>query len=346
MSDALACTDFTHPEREPVLLVHGTFTEGPEQYLWNYALELGARGFDWCTITYPNRGFGDLQLSGEYVAWAVLAIHGATGRKVDVAGHSQGGLVPRWAIRWWPSATAAVDDFVGVASPNHGGELATLSDLGTPPTGLPPFVWQVHPDSNFLAVLNADDETPGDIDYTQVYTLTDELIQPVVPVPTAALDWQQDNARVANLLLQELCPLRVVDHLTIGTTDRVAFELVVDAFIHKGPADPARLDLDVTCNLPDQVLDPAAQLQAFFALGPGFLASFPPELVLVDEEPPIRGYALAGAGGGTTAEQPVSGPSPTGETGEGLPASGGGLALGGLSMLALLAASFGSGRRT
>lgn len=44
LDTALSCTPFTHPAHEPVLLVHGTFTSGHEQYRWNYELLLADSG--------------------------------------------------------------------------------------------------------------------------------------------------------------------------------------------------------------------------------------------------------------------------------------------------------------
>src|SRR3954466_15934072 len=96
----------SHPEHEPVLLVHGTFTRGAEQYAWNWELLLHDQGFDYCTVTYPNRGMGDQQVAAEYVANAVLRMHERARRKVDMVGHSQGGSMPRWAIKYWPSVQA------------------------------------------------------------------------------------------------------------------------------------------------------------------------------------------------------------------------------------------------
>ena len=55
-----------------------------------------------------------------------------------------------------------------------------------------------------MQALNSEDETPGEIDYSNIYTQFDELVQPVSPVPTAALDWQQGNPKVANILIQKM----------------------------------------------------------------------------------------------------------------------------------------------
>jgi triacylglycerol lipase len=37
---------------------------------------------------------------------------------------------------------------------------------------------QISPGSRFLAELNAEDETPGDIRYTSIYSMTDECCVP------------------------------------------------------------------------------------------------------------------------------------------------------------------------
>src|SRR3546814_15286074 len=64
---ALQCTPFEHPEQPPVLLVHGTFTSGFEQYDWTYLPLLANRGFDVCVVTYPDRGLGDMQVDRKSV---------------------------------------------------------------------------------------------------------------------------------------------------------------------------------------------------------------------------------------------------------------------------------------
>ncbi len=295
---ALECTPFEHPDKPPVLLVHGTVTHGQEQYNWTYKPLLIERGFDVCTVTYPDRGFGDQQIAAEYVVHALRRIRNESGRKVAMIGHSQGASMPRWAIKWWPSARDAVEDFVLLAGPNHGTTVAAtdnpLTGSGGAVLGLPAAFYQFAPESQFVAAVNAGDETPGDIDYTNIYTLFDELVQPAQPVPTAALDYGQDNPKVTNLLLQDLCPLLVVDHLTIGLTDRATFELAIDAITHPGPADVERAGGAALCNalplVPGVVLPPTFLLE-LLALLPVEIETGLPELHLVSEEPPLKPYA-------------------------------------------------------
>lgn len=294
---ALDCTDLTaNPDKEPVLLVHGTFTAGHEQYDWNYAPLLTARGFDHCIVTYPNRGLDDMQVSAEYVARAMEVMHEQSGRKVDVMGHSQGALLPRWAVKWFPQASAAADDLVLVAGPNHGTAVAQLSPGG--PIS-PAVFYQFSPDSNFTEALNRGDETPGDIDYTSLYsTLLDELVQPDGNIPgqtaTAILGAGKTDPRVANVTPQQLCPGRLVDHLTIGTIDLVSIDIVLDAFTHDGPADLSRLDPLTTCA--QGVLAQPDQLPGFLALLEGNTGALP-EFNSADGEPPLMPYARAAQDG-------------------------------------------------
>lgn len=296
---ALDCTPFTNPDKAPVLLVHGTGTYGQEQYNFTYKPLLIERGFDVCTVSYPDRGLGDQQISAEYVVHALRRIRAESGRKVAMIGHSQGASMPRWALKWWPSARDAVEDFVLQAGPNHGTVIAAtggnpVSGVLTGLIGLPAATFQFSPGSNFVRVVNEGDETPGDIDYTNLYTLFDELVQPAIPVPTAALEFGLDNPRVANILLQDVCVGRIVDHLTIGLTDRLSFELALDAISNPGPADIERAGGAALCGLiplvPDQALASTALFEALTIL-PMSLANGAPGLNLVSEEPPLKAYA-------------------------------------------------------
>ena len=294
LASSLRCTPFTHPDKPPVLLVHGTFTTGFEQYDLTYIPLLTARGYDVCTITYPDRGLGDMQISAEYVVYALRRMHADSGRKVAMIGHSQGAAMPRWALKWWPSARAAVSDFVLQAGPNHGTSVLPVLPLVPALTGLPEIVFQFATNSQFTAAVNRGDETPGDIDYTSIYTLFDELVQPVIPVPTAALDWQLGNPKVSNILLQDVCPGRLVDHVTIGLTDRLTFDLTLDAIANPGPANIARAGGAALCGLaaivPDQIVAPPA-LAAVVGILPQEVGNGAPNLHLVMQEPPLKPYA-------------------------------------------------------
>lgn len=321
LEQSLHCTPFTNPDKPVVLLVHGTFTNGAEQYRVFYTPQLVDQGFDVCFVTYPDRGLGDQQESAEYVVHAVRRIHAMTGRMVDMIGHSQGATMPRWAIKFWPDVRSVIDDFVLIAGPNHGLSAASLGELsmifaGLPgassvPAGLPAAFFQFSPDSKFVSVLNAGDETPGDIDYTTLYTTFDELIQPA-PIqkgtgatltggaPTAALDWKagkpHPNQHVANLWLQsaDLCPGHVSDHVTIGTTDTLAFALALDAISHPGPANFERAGGQALCaarSIDLQSLLQPQRVQDLLAILQNDVQAGIPQAHLVTQEPPLKPYA-------------------------------------------------------
>jgi len=225
---ALHCpTSFSHPGHEAVLLVHGTGTNYRESWSWGYADGLGGMGYDVCGVDLPGYALGDIQDSTEYVVYAIDRIYTATGRKVDVVGHSQGNLELRWAVKWWPGLWAKVDDMVYLGSPAHGvvaGNLSCVVPCGPP-------AYQMRPGSRLLAALNYGDETPGPISNTSIYSYTDEA---VVPWSTAVTDG------ATNIAVQSVCPGRVVSHGGL-LYDAVTFRLVVDALSHAGPASPGRL---------------------------------------------------------------------------------------------------------
>jgi triacylglycerol lipase len=283
---------------EPVLLVHGTGTNPEENWSWNYGKVLPEKGWDVCTVTLPNRALEDIQVASEYVVHALVTIAERYGRKVDVIGHSQGGLEPRWAVRWWEAARAAVDDLVTLASPNHGTVAADTACVRACSAA----VHQMKQGSKFLTALNEGDETPGAISYTSIYSLTDELVQPAVPTPTAALDG------ASNVAIQDLCPGRVGEHALMAA-DAVAYALAVDAFTNPGPADPARIPVTTCLQTSFEGVSSTAALELGFEHLPR--QRFPDYREL-PEEPELAPYARPAAAPGPPGAQPGDGtPAPT-----------------------------------
>jgi len=233
LAAALSCP--AHLDRsahEPVLLVHGTGLNADESWAWNYAKTLPALGWAACAVTLPDKALGDIQVASEYVVYAIRRMAALSHRRVDVVTHSQGGMEGRWAVRWWTSARDDVDDLVLIASPNHG---ITAADLCADSGNCWPAVWQMRTGSAFLTALNRGDETPGAVSYTNVYSLTDELVEPSTTVPLAG---------ASNVAVQSICPGRPVHHGGL-LDDAVAGALVLDALSHPGGADPARVSVAV-----------------------------------------------------------------------------------------------------
>ncbi|MFE5798077.1 esterase/lipase family protein [Streptomyces sp. NPDC056503] len=273
---ALSCPgSFQHPDREPVLLVHGTSSTADESWGWGYAPALRADGYDVCTVTLPNRAMGDIQVSSEYVVHAIDKINATTGRKVDVIGHSQGPMQIRWALKWWPELQSKVDDAVLLANPGHGlggGNLLCVAPCA-------PALHQFSVGSDFLAALNEGDETPGDVSYTSLYSFFDEAIVPHATSPLSG---------GTNISMQSVCAGRVVTHFSF-LYDAVGYKLVLDALSHPGTADPRRLPLGkcLDVNLPGVLPSEAV---AATAVAVANLSGEVLNATKTQNEPPLRAY--------------------------------------------------------
>ncbi len=281
--------------RPPVLLVHGTTVTHEENWGWTYAKTLPTEGFDVCTVQMPDLALGDIQVSSEYVVYALRAMARTSGRKVSVVGLSQGAIEPRWAIRWWPDIRTILDDYVSMAGTNHG------SYFGNAACGRDclPALWQQYIRTEgyraaprLLTALNAGDETPGAISYSSIYSLTDPVIQPIAPYPTAAL------RGASNVAVQDICPGRIVEHVQ-SAWDAVYYALVLDALSHRGPVDPKRIDTAVCNEIAMPGVDPVdavARTAVLYAVISQRQAEHPKVAV----EPPLKPYVVVGATTGRT----------------------------------------------
>jgi len=273
-----------------VLLVHGTATNTRDSWSWNYQRVLAQLGYGVCAVDLPDRALGDIQRAAEYVVHAIREIRRRSGRRVDVIGHSQGTLEPRWAVRWWPrSVRPRVGDYVSMAGPHHG----VIAGDGCAAGGSCwPAAWQMATGSMFLRALNRGDETPGGLSYTSVYSDVDELVQPARPAATSAL--RGGGANVSNVRVQDVCPGRPVHHGG-QVHDALVWALVLDALRHRGPARPRRLPPDVCTRdfLPGVDLQRAFEgnQRLYFNAARAFYGGR-----RGSSEPPLRRYARRPAG--------------------------------------------------
>jgi hypothetical protein len=237
LAAALSCTGrLAGTTHEPVLLVPGTSLNPATDYGYGWEPALAKLGWPYCTITLPGNAMGDIQVAGEYVVYAIRAMHAESGGRIDIVGHSQGGMVPRWALRFWPDTRAMVDDLVGLSPSNHG----TLDAIPACAQSCAPAFWQQRSDAAFIAALNSAQETFPGISYTNVYTDTDEVVVPNFG-PAASSSLSGGGGAVTNVAIQSVCPNDITEHLGIGIYDNTAYALALDALNHPGPADPARV---------------------------------------------------------------------------------------------------------
>lgn len=241
LAASLSCSPgVTGAGRAPVLLVHGTLFNAQLNWSWTYQPALAAAGIPTCTVNLPGYAMADIATAGEYVVHAIRHMHALAGRKIDILGYSQGGMVPRWALRFWPDTRTMVDQFVAIDPSNHG----TLDANGVCLLTCAPAIWQQQAGSRFLTALNDGPETFAGISYTVIYSRLDEVVVPNLDAEgSSAL--HTGAGSIANIAAQQVCPLDTSEHLLMGTVDPVAYALAVDAFTHDRVAAPGDIPTSV-----------------------------------------------------------------------------------------------------
>ena len=241
MDNALTCSsNLKAGSRAPVLFLHGTTSNSKANWSWNWVRAMNLAKRPHCELDSPNGATGDIQISAEYVVNAIRTMHTRAGKKISIVGHSQGGMVGRWALKYWPDTRAMVDDYVGLASSNHGSTSANF--LCGLPKGCSAANWQQSANSHFLAALNKGPETWPGISYTVIATRYDEIVAP----PTAG--FLKPATNVTNTTVQDICPLEFVDHFGMAY-DNAAWLVGIDALTHSGPAKLSRVNRG-TCGAP------------------------------------------------------------------------------------------------
>jgi hypothetical protein len=268
-----------HATRTPLMIVTGTGASGAEAYgIGKPALDV--YGAPVCYVDFPHFTTADVQVSVQYLVAGLRTMSRRAHRRVAVFGISQGGLLPRIALTYWPSLRAKVSDVIAAAGTEHGTNLDTRARCRK--AGCVPAGWQQIAGSHLLRALNAHpDETPGPTAWTTVRSETDETVQPQTgPHPTSAL------RGATNVDIQSVCPGRQVSH--IGTAlDSVTFAAIADAIAHRGPARLSRLPADVCSHPYAPGLDETATTQLLSAAG-GLTAERNTSEPKVKREPKVR----------------------------------------------------------
>jgi triacylglycerol lipase len=221
--------------KRPVVLLHGTHVNMALN--WN-ALSPLLKNNGYCVfaLNYGGLRFGQVggtepvEDSGLELAEFVERVRMATGAaEVDLVGHSQGGLLAQYYVKFLGGA-AKVHDVVGLAPTSHGSDAA----------GLDRWVWsllQVFPalrdlvdatdpaalqqlrGSPFMNRMNSTPDTVPDVRYTTIATRYDGI---VTPYRSQFLDGGR------NIVVQDLCANDFTDHLALAF-DHVALREVLNA---------------------------------------------------------------------------------------------------------------------
>jgi len=289
-----------HANREPILLIPGTDLDPGPNFSWNYERAFTAAHWPYCTVTLPGHTMGDAQVAGEYVVYALRTMAARSGHKVEVLGYSQGGMLPRWALRWWPDIRALVDDVVGLDPSNHG----TVDAVASCQFPCPVADRQQATGSHFLTALNSGAETFAGIDYTVVFSRTDEIVVPNLDA-SGSSSLHTGAGHIANIAVQDICPNDTSEHLAMGSYDAVGYALAVDAFSHPGVASATRVPV-TTCTQPFQPGVNSATFASDYAGYLAFIMNSQSSAPTTNSEPPLFCYVFAvpqrGCVGGAATE--------------------------------------------
>lgn len=221
------------PPKDPVVIVGGFLTGQPiaDVFYTGLANRLRADGYQAYIFGPVDFGLADIRTSAASLNQFVDNVRASTGaQKVDLIGHSQGGLTSRYYIKSLGGA-AEVDSMISLASLHYGTSVANLGSfllLGNC-AGIAGCE-QMRIGSSFLNELNAGDDTIGNVTYTNFATIWDEL---VIPYSSGFL---RNDGNNTNVTVQAQCPFRYVEHVGIAF-DSTVYSGIVDALRH----EPIRL---------------------------------------------------------------------------------------------------------
>ncbi|MBI2691151.1 MAG: alpha/beta fold hydrolase [Solirubrobacterales bacterium] len=140
--------------------------------------------------------------------------------KVDLVGHSQGGMMPRWYIQFLGGASK-VNKLVALAATNKGTTLSGIAGLADIVPGLAnTFVYSWCAScqdqvvgSAALTQLNAGGGTSPAVKYTNIVTKYDEVVTPYT-------NGYLSGPNVTNIEVQDGCAIDLSEHLSISYDQR------------------------------------------------------------------------------------------------------------------------------
>lgn len=202
---------------DPVIVVAGTFSPGFANQL--IAQRLRNKGFDVTVFELPTLGTQSIATTAKALGPIVDQVRARTGAaRVDLVGHSQGGLVARDYVKNNGGA-AKVDKIVTLGTPHYGTALANIMTMLTLGTCVNlQGCKDMQQGSTYLNNLNAGSDVISPTKIVSIRTQQDEV---VFPISNSVV-----NDGATNIRLQDKCPLRVVDHLTLITDGAVASGVV------------------------------------------------------------------------------------------------------------------------
>lgn len=230
---SLTCPNGVHAPNGVVLLIPGTGCDGAQTYAKGpFGIGLPRAGYAVCWMDPPSRLMVDIQISAEFVAYAVGFLAQQSGGRISVVAYSQGGLVTQWALTFWPSLHPLVKNFVAIA-PTLKGTVLTQAVCGGLDLagGCFPSTLQMSQRSNLVRALRRVSGGHAQVPTTTIFTFTDDLVQPQ-RTNDEGVSWLNG---ASNIPIQQACPNLNPDHFGI-VTSQATYGIAFDAFSNGRPA--------------------------------------------------------------------------------------------------------------
>jgi pimeloyl-ACP methyl ester carboxylesterase len=214
----------------PVVLVIATLSDEGSNWV-TLAPLLANNGYCVYTFNYGETGLsdfgridalGNIEHSAEELSSFVNHVLSETGAsKVDLVGHSQGGMMPNYYLKFLGGAPK-VNELIGLAPSNHGtNEDGIVTLLGEFPwakgladliefVGAPSLVQQEEGSAFMTKLFGSGEPLQAGVKYVVIETDHDEV---VTPYTNAFLH----GSNVTNILLQEQCPTDPVEHIGMAS---------------------------------------------------------------------------------------------------------------------------------
>lgn len=135
-----------------------------------------ASGFQPCYVRIPNRLMHDIQISAEYVGYAINHLSTqSSGSRISIISWSAGALTTQWTLIFYPQTREKVKRFIAIGADFHGSwTMIPLVYLRFYTTAL---VQQV-PRSKFLSALVRFGGGKAQVPTTSIGSSTDLIVQP------------------------------------------------------------------------------------------------------------------------------------------------------------------------
>ncbi|KAF9365472.1 hypothetical protein BGX34_009901 [Mortierella sp. NVP85] len=221
----------------PLIMVHGLTLNGIDNWLY-MAPRFQLKGFCVFSLSYGQMnnvpiiyGLDKMENSAQQFGDFVDKVLAATGAsQVDLLGHSQGSLMPRYYMKFLGGASK-IHKFAAFGAIQYGTDLLGLANLMETFGLYDPIkkqfdkaclsCFQLLRNSTFLQNLNAGGDTVPGVEYLMITSKYDEL---VTPYKSGFL--RDNNPKVRNHVLQDWCSYDLAEHL-IQATDPIVFNAVL-----------------------------------------------------------------------------------------------------------------------